>query len=183
MAFKLKTKSQAAAEKEETAEETKPAAKKGWGKVAAKQDDEADETEQRAEIQSKLAGKPREVEEPEADDDSEKTPVDAKSAFSAATQAAMKGEEADEAEDDPAPKQKPKRAKKTAPQDNAPTPCYRHLNVEVSVAISDDGSPVPSVRAYASINEDFEEDGAVRIAELAAVAAEAAFNKLVGEEE
>ena len=186
MAFKLKTKSQAAAEQEE-APAAAASVKKGWGKVAAKTkpaeetEEEVDATAQREEIQSKLRGKPRQVAEPEEGGE-EDAPVDAKAAFSSAVQAALDGEAE---EDAPAPKKT--RAKKTPAADPAPStvPYYprRRLNVEVGVTVDADGNPTPSVRAFASLDDDFEEDTVVRIAELAAKAAEAAFTRLTEEEQ
>ena len=183
MAFKLKTKSQAAEENEAPAP-----VKKGWGKVAAKAapaeetKEEIDETAQRAAIQDKLKGVKRQVAAPDADEETEEdAPVNARVAFSKATQAAMDGEnEEDEAPAKTKRASKAKTNKQTEPVAERIT--YRNLNVTVTVTVDAEGNPVPTVHSSVNLTDDFEEDTVVHIAELAAAGAEAAFKRLTEDE-
>lgn len=182
MAFeKLKRKSAPATEAP-AEEEKAPAKKPGWGKVAAKKAEETvDEDEQRAAIQEKLQnGKPRAVTEPEEDEGEDDAPVDAKSAFSKDVQDALDGEEAGDDEQASAPKTKRKATKKKSAASKTSFPPSQ-FNVEVEVSTSSEGDPLPRVRAYFSVTDTVEEDGAVRQAEVVAAAAEAAYKTLVDE--
>lgn len=178
MAFeKLKRKAEAVAAEPAAA----PAAKsvpKGWAKPAAATT--PDETEQRAAIREQITGAARapvEVEE----EGGEEAPVDAKAAFSPAVKAALEGSSDDEENDAPAVKApvKKTRAAKSGVVEVAEASVFRNLEVTVEVATDADGAPMPKVIARAFVGGEFEEDAAVRMAEVAVAAAEAAFNRIV----
>jgi len=185
MAFeKLKRKAAAAPAVEEAPAAAPAAAQKvapkGWGKIA----ESNDEQEQRAAIQDKIRGNERAVDEPEKDEDVA-TPTDAKSAFSRETQAAMDGE-GEEAPVEEKPKTKRKATKKkAAPAPVAVDPAAPHysLGVTVKVVFDDEGAPKPEITTNASVSGNFDDKIAVSIAERAVAAAEAAANKIVGEDE
>ena len=118
-------------------------------------------------------GRARNAEEP---DEQPAAPADSTAGFSAATKAAMDGEEKKEAVK-PA---KRGRTEKEEPQTvECPTAPRSYLTIDVFAKFGDDGEVSPEVRVNYNLSGDLEEDEVVRAAELAVAATEAAMNRIV----
>jgi len=146
----------APAQQEETTQSKRPPS---WGTPAMQADaageGQVNEDEQRRAIEAKLRGVSAQAQEDTG------ALVDAKAAFSGNVQAQLDGGTESDAEEKPKTKRKRATKKKAETAEAPELPrTNRHLEVEIKY---EDG-PVPTIRS--SIGGDFDEDEAVRTAEL-----------------